>query len=233
MLETRQPILRAENVHKTFLLQGAQVQALRGVDLEIFEKEFVAIMGPSGSGKSTLLHLLGGLDGATRGEIYLEGHPLGRLGEAELARLRREKIGFVFQLFDLLPLLTAQQNVEFPLAVAGLPQVNRRARAGELLTELGLSGKRDALPDELSGGQKQRVAIARALANHPRVILADEPTGSLDTLTAREVIDLLRQANRMYETTIVMVTHDADAAARADRIVRLRDGRVVSSESVQ
>lgn len=166
MIENRQTMLRAENVYKTFQLQGNQVHALRGVDLDIFPKEFVAIMGPSGSGKSTLLSLLGGLDDPTRGTIYLEGQPLNTLGEAERARVRREKIGFVFQLFDLFPLLTAQQNVEFPLSLGGLGKPNRAARAGELLLELGLSNKRDALPDELSGGQKQRVAIARALANH-------------------------------------------------------------------
>ncbi len=233
MLDHTQPLLHAENVHKNFQLLGNQVHALRGVDLDIFEKEFVAIMGPSGSGKSTLLHLLGGLDEPTSGAIYLDGQSLNALDEAVRSRLRSEKIGFVFQLFDLLPLLTAQQNVEFPLALVGVPQVNRRARASELLADLGLSDKRAALPQDLSGGQKQRVALARALANHPRVILADEPTGSLDSLTAREVMDLLHEANRKYETTIVMVTHDEDRAAQADRIIRLRDGRVVASERAQ
>ncbi len=233
MLETLQPLLHAENLHKTFQLQGTSVHALRGVDLHIFEKEFVAIMGPSGSGKSTLLYLLGGLDEPTSGTVYLEGLMLSALAEQERSRVVREKIGFVFQMFDLLPLLTAQQNVEFPLALVGVPQANRQTRASELLADLGLSDKRAALPQDLSGGQKQRVAIARALANHPRVILADEPTGSLDSVTAREVMALLCEANRKYETTVVMVTHDEDMAAQADRIIQLRDGRVVTSEDVQ
>jgi ABC-type lipoprotein export system ATPase subunit len=226
MSEIREPILRAERLHRTYRLPGVAVEALRGVDLEIYAGEFVAIMGPSGSGKSTLLNLLGGLDDPTGGVVYLAGQPISALPEEERARLRRQQFGFVFQSYDLLALLSARQNVEFPLAVAGVAAAVRRARATDLLAQLGLADKADAMPDELSGGQKQRVALARALANRPRVILADEPTGSLDSLMAGEVIALLRQVVSDYATSVVMVTHDAGDAGQADRIIRLRDGRL-------
>ena len=223
------PIIRAEGLAKIYRGQGAVVEALRGVDLAIHPGEFVAIMGPSGSGKSTLLNLLGGLDDPTGGSVSLAGQPLSSMTENVRARLRRREVGFVFQSFDLLPLLTAQQNVEFPLAVGAVTNPERSARASALLTKVGLADKKDAMPDELSGGQKQRVAIARALANQPQVIFADEPTGSLDSLSAGEVIDILRQAVAERGTTVVMVTHDADDAAKADRIIHLRDGRVVEA----
>lgn len=226
MADRFDPILRAENLRKTYHLQGATIQALCGLDLTIRAGEFVAIMGPSGSGKSTLLNLLGGLDEPTGGLVYLNGHLQSALDENARADLRRKLIGFVFQSFDLLPLLTVQQNVEFPLAVAGIGALERRERASELLDQMSLSGKKDALPDELSGGQKQRVAIARALANQPSVIFADEPTGSLDSLTATEVLELLHQVTARKGMTLVMVTHDEEDAGRADRIIRLRDGRI-------
>ena len=221
------PIIRAEGLTKIYRGQGAVIEAFRGVDLAIHPGEFVAIMGPSGSGKSTLLNLLGGLDDPTSGRVKLAGQQLSSMTENLRTRLRRREIGFVFQSFDLLPLLTAQQNVEFPLAVGGVTDPERGTRACTLLTQVGLADKRDAMPDELSGGQKQRVAIARALANQPKVIFADEPTGSLDSLSAGEVIDILRQAVAERGTTVVMVTHDADDAGKADRIIHLRDGRVV------
>jgi putative ABC transport system ATP-binding protein len=219
-------IVRAEALRKTYRVRGAVVEALRGVDLEIRPGEFVAIMGPSGCGKSTLLNLLGGLDEPTSGAVYISGQRISALGEKARALLRRQKVGYVFQSYDLLPLLTARQNVEFPLALSGVAPDGRRARAAELLAAMGLADKQDALPDALSGGQKQRVAIARTLATQPHVIFADEPTGSLDSLTGAEIVALLRRAVTDYGATVVMVTHDPDDAGKADRIVHLRDGRL-------
>lgn len=221
------PIVRAEALRKTYRQRGLLVEALRGVDLEIGPGEFVAFMGPSGCGKSTLLNLLGGLDEPTSGTVYIAGQPISALGEVARALLRRKRISFVFQAYDLLPLLTVAQNVEFPLAVAGVPHAAAHARALDLLAQVSLAEKHDALPDELSGGQKQRVAIARTLAVEPQVIFADEPTGSLDSLTGSEVIALLREAVVEQGTTLIMVTHDAEDAGKADRIVRLLDGCIV------
>jgi putative ABC transport system ATP-binding protein len=224
-----EPVVRAETLHKTYRLRGREVHALRGVDLAIALGEFVAIMGPSGCGKSTLLNLLGGLDEPTSGAVYTLGRRLSSLNEHARALLRRTEIGFVFQSYDLLPYLTAQENVEFPLAVAGVKPAQRQTIAIQLLTAVELDHKVDALPDELSGGQKQRVAIARTLATQPRVIFADEPTGSLDSLTGSEIIALLRRAVVEYGTTVVMVTHDPEDAGKADRIIHLRDGRLAET----
>lgn len=221
------PIVRAEALQKTYRQRGRVVEALRGVDLEIYSGEFVAFMGPSGCGKSTLLNLLGGLDEPTGGAAYIAGQRISGLSEGARALMRRKRISFVFQAYDLLPLLTVAQNVEFPLALAGVPHAAAHARALDLLAQVSLAEKHDALPDELSGGQKQRVAIARTLAVEPQVIFADEPTGSLDSLTGSEVIALLREAVVEQGTTLVMVTHDAEDAGKADRIVRLFDGCIV------
>jgi putative ABC transport system ATP-binding protein len=219
------PVLEARGLAKTYDTGGVEVLALRGVDLAIERGEFVAIMGPSGCGKSTLLNLLAGLDRPTAGEVRLEGERIDRLGETELARLRRRRIGFVFQFFNLLPTLSAVENVELPLLLVGCGRKDARRAAGELLAELGVGDKRAAAPVQLSGGQQQRVALARALANAPDIVLGDEPTGNLDSATAREVLGLLRAARERGQTLLI-VTHDARVAAAADRIVTLRDGLV-------
>jgi putative ABC transport system ATP-binding protein len=212
-------------------LRNTRVEAVRGVDLEIYPGEFVAIMGPSGGGKSTLLNLLAGLDEPTEGDVLVAGQSLRGLPEGERALLRRRLVGFVFQSFDLLPLLTVVQNVEFPLALAGTDGKTRRERAVDMLSLVGLTGKEDALPDELSGGQKQRVAIARTLVTGPHVIFADEPTGSLDSFTGSDILALLRAVVDESGATVVMVTHDEQDARVADRTLRLRDGRLWTQEA--
>ncbi len=222
-------VLEARGLAKTYDTGGAKVLALRGVDLAIERGEFVAIMGPSGCGKSTLLNLLAGLDRPSAGEVRLDGERIDRLSEAELARLRRRKIGFVFQFFNLLPALSAVENVELPLLLVGRRRKDARRAANELMGELGVGDKRAAAPAQLSGGQQQRVALARALANTPEIVLGDEPTGNLDSATAREVLGLLRAA-RDRGQTLLLVTHDPRVAAAADRVVALRDG-LVSDES--
>jgi putative ABC transport system ATP-binding protein len=223
------PVLEARNLAKTYDTGGAKVLALRGVDLAIERGEFVAVMGPSGCGKSTLLNLLAGLDRPTAGEVWLDGDRIDGLSEAELARLRRRKIGFVFQFFNLMPTLSAVENVELPLLLAGRSRKQARRSASDLMSDLGVGDKGPAAPIQLSGGQQQRVALARALANTPDLVLGDEPTGNLDSAAAREVLALLRAARERGQTLLV-VTHDARVAAAADRVIALRDG-LVSDES--
>jgi putative ABC transport system ATP-binding protein len=222
-------VLEARGLAKTYDTGGVKVLALRGVDLAIERGEFVAIMGPSGCGKSTLLNLLAGLDRPTAGEVRLDGERIDQLSESELARLRRRKIGFVFQFFNLLPTLTAVENVELPLLLIGRRRKDARRAADELMSELGVGDKQAAAPVQLSGGQQQRVALARALANTPDIVLGDEPTGNLDSAAAREVLGLLRAA-RDRGQTLLIVTHDARVAAAADRVITLRDG-LVSDET--
>jgi putative ABC transport system ATP-binding protein len=219
------PVLKATNLAKTYEAGGAKVLGLRGVDISIERGEFVAVMGPSGCGKSTLLNLLAGLDRPTAGEVWLDGERIDGLTETELARLRRRKVGFVFQFFNLVPTLSAVENVELPLLLVGRRRGEARRAANELLSELGIADKHGAAPVRLSGGQQQRVALARALANQPDVVLADEPTGNLDSAAAREVLGLFRAA-RGRGQTLVLVTHDASVAASADRVITLRDGLV-------
>ena len=226
---TMTPVLEARGLAKTYDTGGAQVLALRGVDFTIDRGEFVAIMGPSGCGKSTLLNLLAGLDRPTAGEVWLDGERIDRLSETELARLRRRKIGFVFQFFNLMPTLSAVENVELPLLLVGRSRKDARRSASDLLSELGIGDRRAAAPVQLSGGQQQRVALARALANTPDIVLGDEPTGNLDSAAAREVLGLLRAARERGQT-LLLVTHDARVAAAADRVITLRDG-LVSDES--
>jgi putative ABC transport system ATP-binding protein len=225
-------VLEARGLAKTYDTGGAKVLALRGIDLTIERGEFVAVMGPSGCGKSTLLNLLAGLDRPTAGEVRLDGERIDRLSETELARLRRRKVGFVFQFFNLLPSLSAVENVELPLLLVGRRRKDARRTAGELLGELGLGDKRAAAPVHLSGGQQQRVALARALANAPDIVLGDEPTGNLDSAATREVLGLLRAA-RDRGQTVLLVTHDARVAAAADRVVTLRDGLVSDETELQ
>jgi putative ABC transport system ATP-binding protein len=202
------------------------VDALRGVDLSVERGELVALVGPSGSGKSTLLHLIGGLVRPSGGSIVVNGLDLGKASDKELVVYRRDTLGFVFQSFNLLPIKSAAENVEVPLMLAGVSQTERRARAVALLEQLGLGQRAGHRPSELSGGEQQRVAIARALANRPRLILADEPTGNLDSTTGQEILNLLQRLVREEGQTLLLITHDMDVAAIADRIVHLRDGQI-------
>jgi putative ABC transport system ATP-binding protein len=218
---------------KVYRRGRTEVQALAGVSLRVPRGQFLSVMGPSGSGKSTLLNLLGALDVPSGGQLRIDGRELSRMGDEELSRFRRERLGFIFQFFNLLPTLTALENVMLPGLLAGGPQAKLRARAVELLETVGLGGRTHHRPDELSGGEMQRVAVARALLSEPAVLLADEPTGNLDSRTGVEVLRLLREATRVRGLTVVMVTHDLNAAAVGDRILRLADGRIVGDEAVQ
>ncbi len=219
-------MIQLKNAQKVYPLGEVDVPALRGIDLTIKPGEFVAIMGPSGSGKSTLLHLLGCLDLPSDGLVQLDGQDVTKLDEDTLAQIRGKKIGFVFQTFNLIPTLTALENVELPLFFQGVPRQERRARAVELLQRVGLGERVHHKPAQLSGGERQRVAIARALANNPEIILADEPTGNLDSESGQAILDLLAQLHREGRT-IILVTHNPEAAAYAQRILRIRDGRLV------
>jgi len=221
-----------EQGQKTFLLGDRPVPVLRGVDLEIRVGEMVAVMGASGSGKTTLLAILGLLESLSAGRYFLFGRDTAGWSPEERARVRNREIGFVFQNFNLLPRLTAWQNVALPLLYAGVPAARRRQRAMELLGLVGLAAFADHLPSQLSGGQQQRVAVARALANNPSLLLADEPTGQLDTRSGLEVLALIQELHRATGATVVMVTHDPEVALFCRRIVRLRDGRVVGCEEV-
>jgi putative ABC transport system ATP-binding protein len=218
--------LTARGLAKTYSGDGVEVLALRGVDLDVADGELVALMGPSGCGKSTLLHLLGGLDRPTAGWIALGDERVESLSEADWAVRRRREIGFVFQFFNLVQTLTVAENVELPALLVGTPREEARRRRTELLDRLGVSIRADALPSRLSGGQQQRVALARALVNRPRLLLADEPTGNLDSDNAREVVALLRELGNEGQT-VLLATHDARVAATADRVLQLRDGLFV------
>lgn len=220
-------ILEARQVSKQYRMGEVTVHALHGVDFIVAKGEFVAIMGPSGSGKSTLLHLLGGLDTISSGEIILAGHRLAQLNDHQVTLVRRRNVGFIFQFFNLLPMLTAEENVALPLLIDGQDPRAHRERIEHLLRLVGLADRRHHKPDQLSGGEQQRVAIARAFVTNPAIVLADEPTGNLDSKTGEEILRLLRRSCDELQQTIVMVTHDARAASYADRVVFLMDGRVV------
>jgi putative ABC transport system ATP-binding protein len=223
-------IIRGVDLTRSYAMGTERVHALRGVTLEMARNEYVAIMGPSGSGKSTMMNLLGCLDTPTSGEYWLNGVEVSRLSDNELARVRNREIGFVFQTFNLLPRSDALHNVELPLIYAGLGPRERKERASEALTRVGLSHRMHHKPNELSGGQRQRVAIARALVNRPSILLADEPTGNLDSATSEEIIRVFGDLHAAGQT-VVMVTHEPDIAACAQRVVVLRDGRVERDES--
>ena len=221
------PIIETRGLTKTFGGNGVAVHALRGVDLTVERGEFLALIGPSGSGKSTLMAILGCLDSPTDGTYALDGRRVDGLSGSELANIRNEKIGFVFQLYNLLPKASVQRNVELPMLYAGVPRKERRRRALELLERVGIPEKAAVLPGTLSGGQRQRVAVARALANRPALLLADEPTGALDSKTGHEVLELFVDLHRQGNT-ILIVTHDLDIAALASRQVEILDGRIAS-----
>ncbi len=221
------PLLDLKGIVKDYELGKTVVHAVRGLDLNIDRGEIVAIMGTSGSGKSTLMHLLGALDTPSAGTASLEGHNLHELSENELVTLRGKKVGFVFQTFNLIQSLTAQKNVELPMIFQGVRKSARAERARALLEKVGLGERMKHRPNELSGGERQRVAIARALANDPEILLADEPTGNLDSETGATILELLKKLSIDEGKTMILITHDPDAAAIAHRIVRLRDGRVV------
>ena len=220
-------IVRLENVWKVYEEGKVKTLALQGVSLKIKEKESVAIMGPSGSGKSTLLHLIGCLDKPTKGKIWIEGKEVSKLNENELAEIRRNKIGFVFQFFYLIPTLTALENVVLPMVFKGVKKEKREKRAKELLKLVGLEKRMHHKPSELSGGERQRVAIARALANEPKILLADEPTGNLDSKSGALVMKILKKLNKEKGVTLVIVTHDKKIASYADRIIYLKDGKII------
>jgi putative ABC transport system ATP-binding protein len=219
------PVVRAQDVTRRYGEGETAVDALRGVSLDVQPGQLVAVMGPSGSGKSTLMHIMAGLDRPTSGDVAVAGTSIGKLGDTDLTKLRRRHIGFVFQFFNLLPMLTAEENITLPLSLAGTKP--DRAFLEDLLGRVGLTDRRTHRPSELSGGQQQRVAIARALVSRPTVVFADEPTGNLDSTTSAEILELIRESVASFGQTTVMVTHDATAAAIADRILFLADGRIV------
>jgi putative ABC transport system ATP-binding protein len=220
-------IIRIVDLERSYEMGGERIRALDGVSLEILRNEYLAIMGPSGSGKSTMMNLLGCLDTPSAGQYWLNGQEVSRLSDDDLARVRNREIGFVFQTFNLLPRATALHNVELPLVYAGIRARERRERAVEALERVGLGHRMEHRPNELSGGQRQRVAIARALVNRPSILLADEPTGNLDSTTSEEIMRVFADLHRAGQT-VIMVTHEPDIAAHADRVVVLRDGRVES-----
>jgi putative ABC transport system ATP-binding protein len=224
------PILRLREVAKTYANGHLEVQALRGVSLDVGQGEYVAIMGPSGSGKSTLMHILGCLDNPTAGSYELAGVDVSGMSEVELAEVRNRRIGFVFQQFNLLPSMPAWRNVELPLCYAGVGRAERRERALLALERVGLADRVHHRPGELSGGQQQRVAVARALVTDPALILADEPTGNLDTRSSADILGLFDELHRSGRT-VVLITHEADVAAAAQRVVRIRDGQVETAEA--
>lgn len=219
-------LIRAKALTRRYVGGGHEVRALDGVDLTVDRGEFVALVGPSGSGKSTLLNLLGGLTRPSSGEVYVADLELGKASDNQLVRYRRERIGFIFQSFNLLPTRTAVENVEVPLMLAEVRPRERRQRALQLLESVGLAPRADHKPNELSGGEMQRVAVARSLANRPLLLLADEPTGNLDSQTGKGILDLLRNAVLSAGVTLVLVTHDMQVAGHADRIIHMLDGRV-------
>ncbi|MBM3926435.1 MAG: ABC transporter ATP-binding protein [SAR202 cluster bacterium] len=224
------PIVSAKVVSREFPTREKAVLAVNGVSLEVFQGEFLAIVGRSGSGKTSLLNLLAGLDRPTSGSVYFEGRALSELSESQLVELRRRRVGFVFQSFALLPLLSAQENVELPLHIAGVPWKERQGRAAEAIAKVGLAARARHRPYELSGGEQQRLGVARALVNNPSVVFADEATGELDTVTAEAIATLLRDLTRSQGVTMIVATHDPIVMAKADRVVTMADGSVVKHE---
>jgi putative ABC transport system ATP-binding protein len=232
LANTNGAVIRIERVTKIYKTGDITVHALRSLSLHVRHGEFVAIMGPSGSGKSTLMNIIGCLDRPTKGQYYLEGVDVSTMGRAALADTRNKRVGFVFQSFNLVSRTSAVENVELPLLYAGVPAAERVRRAKAALSEVGLSDREKNMPSQLSGGQQQRVALARALVNNPSIILADEPTGALDTRTSVEVMEIFQRLNQERKLTVIVVTHEPDVARYAERIVHVRDGRISSDEPV-
>ena len=230
---TGEAVIRVENLEKTYQLGKVLIPALRGVSFVVDKGEFTIVMGPSGSGKTTLLNLIGAIDRPTRGRVFVDEKDITTMGERDLTRLRRYKIGLIFQVYNLIPTLTAVENIELPMLTAGLPRKKASQRAFYLLETVGLRERAEHLPDELSGGEQQRVAIARALANKPSVILADEPTGDLDTKTGMEVVQVLYNTAKEQSATVIAVTHDPLIAERADRLIHMRDGQIIGEKRVK
>jgi putative ABC transport system ATP-binding protein len=226
-----QPAVELKDVKKTYRTRAIEVPALRGVSLRIVPGEFVATAGPSGSGKTTLLNIIGGLDRADAGEVWVAGQNLQLLSSGELAHVRLQRIGFVFQTYNLLPILTALENTEFTLLLQGVPRQVRKDRVEKLFAEIGLEGLENRRPAELSGGQQQRVAVARAIVTEPALILADEPTANLDSATAISLLDVMERLNRTTGTTFIFSTHDPQVMERAHRLIHLRDGQIVGDEA--
>ena len=233
MTEPTQAAIRAVDLTRTFEVGETTVEALRCINLEVTKGQFVALVGPSGSGKSTLLNLVGGLDRPTDGQLWIDGVELSASKEKALTDHRRRRVGFVFQSFNLLPRLTAVENVALPLMFVGVDERERTERAVQLLAQVGLSDRMDHRPTQLSGGEQQRVANARALVNRPAIILADEPTGNIDTTTGAEIMDLLRRLNRDQGVTLLLVTHDPEAAGFAEIVIQLRDGQIAGQEAMR
>jgi putative ABC transport system ATP-binding protein len=230
---SNEAVIQVENLVKTYRLGKVSIPALRGISFDVARGEFLAVIGPSGSGKTTLLNLLGAIDKPTSGRIFIDRRDITTLGEGELTKLRRHKIGFIFQFYNLIPALTALENVELPMLTAGVSRKNASKRASQLLEPVGLIERVEHLPDELSGGEQQRVAIARALANKPSLILADEPTGDLDTKTGTEVVQILYDTSKKENATVLVVTHDPMITEKADRILQLRDGNIIGEKKLK
>ena len=226
-----EPMIVAKAIHKTFRTGKVEVHALRGVDLTVDTGEMVAIMGPSGCGKTTLLNCLSGLDEFDSGEVFIEGTDLRAMSDRKRTAYRAQRMGFIFQTYNLLPVITAVENVELPLLVSNIAPAAARSQALDALAQVGLADRAHHRPAELSGGQRQRVTIARALANSPAIVWADEPTGNLDSKSAQDIIDLMRHLNQTQGQTLVVVTHDPDVSALCDRIVRMQDGQIISHDA--
>ena len=224
-------ILKVENISKTYDTEGVPVQALDDISFSVEKGEFVAVIGASGSGKSTLLHILGGVDRPTTGKVYVNGEDVYEQDEEALAIFRRRQVGLIYQFYNLIPVLTVEENISLPVKLDG-KRINKE-RMAELLKVLGLVKRRKHLPNQLSGGQQQRVSIGRALINAPAIVLADEPTGNLDTKNAQDIIKLLKNSNRAYKQTLILITHDREAAMQADRLLEIQDGKLVRDEVIR
>ena len=229
LINMAEEIIKLENIWKTYLLGEVKLTVLKNVSLAIKRGSFTAIMGPSGSGKSTLLHLIGALDTPSKGNIYIDGQDVSRLSEDNLAQIRGKKIGFVFQQFNLLPNLTALENVMLPMIFQGFPERQRIERAKELLVSLGLEARINHRPNELSGGERQRIAIARSLANNPEVIVADEPTGNLDSATGKKIMEVFIDLHKKEKKTVIVVTHDPNIAGYTEETINIKDGEIIKN----
>jgi len=234
MVETKnsEPLIKVEGLRKVYTDDGVPVEALRGIDLSIYPGEFTAIVGPSGSGKTTFLNLISGLDRPTAGQVWIKGRPLAEMSDKELSDFRRDNLGFIFQAYNLIPVLTVEENVEYIMLLQGVPKEERRRRVRQILKEVGLEGFEKRRPPQLSGGQQQRVAVARAMVSNPSLILADEPTANLDSETGGGLLDMMRELNTKTGMTFIFSTHDENVMRRARRLIILKDGRVAEDKQL-